>query len=114
MGEPNKIISISIPQSIDEWLNSDEGKKIVPNKSGLFQEAVLRKKNPRMEGKVSPLVFFISVMGIVFSIVLVGIGITPTPMYQTARALLPLLAGILAVSTVLTYWKESKRAKVNE
>ena len=109
MGETNKIISISIPQSMHDWL--DEHKEI--NRSKLFQQAVFRVQNPRQEGKVSPLVFFISVMGIVFSIVLVGIGITSSPMYQTARALLPLLAGILAVCTALTYWKESKRAKEN-
>lgn len=110
MGEPNKIISISIPQSMAEWLDSDEGKNAVQNKSGLFQHAVKKVKHPQVKGKVSPLVFFVSIMGIAFSIVLIGIGITPTPMYQTTRAVLPLLAGILAICTILTYWKESKRA----
>lgn len=108
MGEANKIISISIPQSIYDWLESDEGKEKVPNKSGLFQDAVLQKKN-NTKGKVSPLVFFISIMGLVFSIVLIGIGITPSPMYQTVRMILPILGGFLAIGTALLYYKESKR-----
>lgn len=113
MGEPNKIISISVPQNIHDWLESDEGKECVPNKSGLFQDAVIRKKEKKI-GKVSPLIFFVSIMGLVFAIVLIGIGVTPSPIYQSVRMALPLLGGILAVGTALLYYKERNRIKEHE
>jgi hypothetical protein len=50
-------------------------------------------------------------MGIVFAIALIGIALTPTPMYITIRALLPLLAGILAVMTSILYYKERKKVR---
>jgi len=107
MGEETEQINIVIPKSMKKWL--DENKRIVPNKSKLFRDAVYEKMHAK-KGKVPPLIFFIAIMGIVFSIVLIGIGITPSPMHVTLKSILPLLGGILVLSTSLMYYIEKKRA----
>ena len=100
-------ISITIPEWMYQWL--DEHKEI--NRSKLFREAVLREQNVITESKkISPLMFLASVMGIVFSIALIGIGLTPTPIHIWTRGLLTLLGGFLAVMTALLYQKERKKS----
>jgi hypothetical protein len=106
MGEPNKIISISIPQSMDEWL--DQHSDI--NRSDLFRQAVFGRMYPR-KNRMSPLVFFISIMGIAFSVALIGISLTPIPLYQVIRTVLPVLGGILAVATGVLIYKEGRKEK---
>jgi len=108
MGEETEQINIVIPKSMKKWL--DDNKKIVPNKSKLFREAVYNKMESK-KGKVPALVFFVSIMGMVFSIVLIGIGLTPSPMHVTLKSILPLLGGILVVSTSIMYYIEKRRAK---
>ena len=98
----NRTISISIPQWMYDWLEKD-GKKI--NRSKLFREAVELKMKPRQQ-KVSSLMFLISIMGIVFSIALIGIAITPSPINIYARAMMALLGGFMALLTTVTYYKE--------
>lgn len=98
----NRTISISIPQWMYDWLEKD-GKKI--NRSKLFREAVEAKMQPQQE-KVSSLMFLISIMGIVFSIALIGIAVTPSPIHIFARAIMALLGGLLAILTAYTYYKE--------
>ena len=101
-------ISITIPEWMYQWL--DEHKEI--NRSKLFREAVLREQQVVTESKkMSPLMFLASVMGIVFSIALIGIGITPTPIHIWTRGLLALLGGFLAFMTGVLYFKESKKIK---
>lgn len=107
MGEETEQINIVIPKSMKVWL--DENKQIVPNKSKLFRDAVYNKMDSK-KGKVSSLIFFIAIMGVVFSIVLIGIGITPSPIHVTIKAILPILGGILVLSTSLMYFIEKKRA----
>jgi len=103
----DKTISINIPQSMYDWL-SNEGKQI--NRSELFRQAVNEKMNFK-KGKVSPTVFLISVMGIVFSIAILGIAITPSPINVYARGLMCILSGILAFATSSTYLKETQKVK---
>lgn len=98
-------ISINIPLSMYEWLNND-GKEI--NRSDLFRQAV-KAKMFQEKGKVQPEIFLISIMGLVFSISLLGIAITPSPINIFARAIMGILAGFLAVSTSTTYLKERKK-----
>lgn len=98
-----KTISISIPLWMYNWLEK-EGQRI--NRSQLFREAVERKMRPNE--KVTPLMFLVSVMGIVFSIALIGIAITPTPIHDYARALLALLGGVMAIITAIVYYKERR------
>lgn len=101
-----KQISIVIPQEMYNWL--DEHRSI--NRSELFREAVdsLMTKDKQ---KVDPLLFLASIMGIVFSIALIGIGITPTPIHVFTRGLLALLGGILALSTSYLYLREVSNGK---
>lgn len=85
------------------WL--EEHKEI--NRSELFREAVLRKKQART--RISPLLFLVSVMGIVFSIALIVIAMDPQTipfLSPYIRLAMTLLGGILAVITSLVYYKE--------
>jgi len=104
MGEETEQLNLVIPKDMKSWL--DEHKEI--NRSELFRKAVKEQMHPRRE-RVPPLVFFVSVMGIVFSICLIGISLTPVPMYISIRAALPILAGAMAISTAILYYKERKR-----
>jgi len=104
--EEDKVITINIPMSMYKWLQNH--KEI--NRSKLFREAVsFKMKN--MEHKMNPLMFLMSVMGIVFSISLVGIAVTPSPIHVYARALMALLGGFLALTTSVVYVKERNRLK---
>jgi hypothetical protein len=80
------------------------------NRSKLFRDAV-RFKQKNIERKISPLVFLASIMGICFSVVLIGISLTPSPIGDPLRAILGLLGGILAVATMIVYVKERKSVK---
>jgi len=80
------------------------------NRSKLFRDAV-RFKQKNIERKVNPLVFLASIMGICFSVVLIGISLTPSPVNEPLRAVLGLLGGVLAVSTMVVYIKERKGVK---
>ena len=104
MGEDTEQINLVVPKTMKKWL--DEHKEI--NRSKLFRNAVYRKMYPKKE-RVSSLVFFIAIMGVVFSITLIGIGLTPSPMYTTIRSVLPILGGVLGVTTSLLYYREKKR-----
>lgn len=107
MGD-TRLISISIPAEMYNWL--EENKKI--NRSQLFREAVLRVKGDVQEQQNVPsLMFLVSIMGIVFSIALIGIAITPTPVHVITRAILALLGGFLAFTTSLLYYRERKKVK---
>jgi len=89
-----------------DWLEKEENRNI--NRSDLFRKAVdkLRYKQDEEEKQhVSPLMFLVSVMGIVFSISLIGIAVTPSPIHIFARGLLTLLGGFLALLTSVTYYK---------
>jgi len=99
-GTSSETISISVPKDMKVWLET-EGKHI--NRSELFRQAVLQRQKPT---RVSSIVFLVSIMGIVFSIALIGIGVTPSPIHYITRALLALLGGLLAVMTSIVYYKE--------
>jgi len=107
MEENSKIISINIPIEMKRWL--DEHQHI--NRSELFRKAVVREQQIS-DNKVSPLMFLISIMGIVFSVVLISIGMTPSPLHQFMRAAMTLLGGFLAISTSLVYYKERKKIQL--
>lgn len=103
--EEDKTISINIPMSMHKWL-SNEGKDI--NRSELFRQAVNFKMKGRTE-KVPSVVFLASIMGIVFSISLLGIAITPSPINVYMRAIMALLAGVLSISTSFVYMRERRK-----
>lgn len=106
--EEQKLISINIPMSMYDWL--EKHKNI--NRSQLFRKAVEGiMSNVSVQRKVSPLMYLISIMGIVFSIALIGIAVTPTPIHVYARGLMALLGGVLAISTSILYYKERKTVK---
>lgn len=108
--EDKKIITINIPVGMYDWL--ERHKNI--NRSQLFRDAVEAKRhNVKQQKQISPLMYLISIMGIVFSVALIGIAITPTPIHTSARALLSLLGGILAIATSVLYYKEYKEKKEN-
>lgn len=102
--DPNelKVISVSIPAWMYDWLEN-EGRKI--NRSQLFRRAI----EEAMRQTVSPLVALASVFGVCFSVALISIAITPTPIHIYARATLVILGGIMTITSTLTYYKEKNR-----
>jgi len=103
--EEQKVISINIPVGMYDWLEKHRD----INRSQLFRKAVKGVMNGSIvQRKVSPLMYLIPIMGIVFSIALIGIAVTPTPIHNYARGLMALLGGVLAISTAILYYKESK------
>ena len=104
--EKDKVITLNIPMDMYKWLQKHKD----INRSKLFREAVYFKMK-NMEHKMNPLMFLMSVMGIVFSIALVGIAITPSPIHLYAKALMALLGGILALITSIVYVRERNRLK---
>jgi hypothetical protein len=101
--EPYKNISLTIPESMYSWL--EEHKEI--NRSSLFREAVESKINPTKR-HVSSLMFLASMMGIIFSVALIGIGVTSSPIDINVRGILTISGGILAIATMALYYKETK------
>ena len=102
-------ISIGIPNEMYSWL--EEHKDI--NRSELFRNAVNNIRH-RKKQHVPPLMFLASVLGIVFSITLVSIALTPTSMDMYVRGFLALLGGVMAVATAFAYVREQKRIKMGE
>ena len=101
-----KLITLSIPTSL--YKNLEEHKEI--NRSALFRDAAYDKLNFKAR-HVPSLVYFVSMMGFVFSVVLVGIGTVPVSMEYYIRGLLCLLGGILALATAFLYYKETRKVK---
>ena len=100
-----KQISIVIPNSMYEWL--EKHKEI--NRSEIFRQAVKKIQSPS-KNKVSPLMFLATIMGITFSICLIGISTTVYLMPEL-NAIIAILGGILAVSTAMLYYKERRRLR---
>ena len=98
-----KKISMDIPVDDYTWLK-DTG----INMTELFKNAIERERYV-IEKKISPLLFLVSVMGVVFSIALVGIGLTPTPIHIFTRAFLCILGGFLAVITMTVYLRNKRQ-----
>lgn len=106
--EDQKLISINIPMSMYDWLEKHRS----INRSQLFRKAVEGiMNNVSVQQQVSPLMYLISIMGIVFSIALIGIAITPTPIHDYARGLMALLGGVLAISTAILYYRERREVQ---
>lgn len=99
-------INVVVPPEMKKWL--DENPQI--NKSQLFRQAVKSKKD-RIKGKVSPLFFLASTMGVLFGVVLILIGIAPSPLSKFVRASLGLIGGILSFTSAILYFKESRSLK---
>ena len=78
------------------------------NMTELFRLSIDRIRQHKKE-KVSSLMFLASVMGIVFSITLIGIGLTTTPIDYFMRGLLCILGGVLAVASMLAYNRERRK-----
>jgi hypothetical protein len=108
MGEESdtKLITLSIPTTLYKKL--EEHKEI--NRSALFRDAAYDKLEFKSK-KVPSLVYFVSIMGFVFSITLIGISMTPSLMTEYIRGLLALLGGLLAFSTAILYYKETRKIK---
>lgn len=106
--EPDNLIriSISIPKETYDWLENNKN----INRSKLFRDAIERIKNP-VTKNISPLMFLASIMGIVFSIALIGIATLDTPIVESVRAMLALLGGVLAIATAFCYYREHKRVQ---
>ena len=101
-------LNIVIPVEMKQWL--DTHKEI--NRSDLFRQAVNQKMMLKKQ-KVSPLFFFATVMGVMFGVVLILIGISPTPLNIYLKAILSLAGGFMASLSGLLYLKELKNLKEN-
>jgi len=98
-----KKISMDIPVEDYNWLKDEN-----INMTELFKGAIERVRYNKTE-KVSPLMFLASIMGIVFSIALIGIGLTPTPIHFFTRGFLCVLGGVMAVSTMTAYIRSKRK-----
>jgi hypothetical protein len=107
MGEETEQINLVIPKSMKEYLDSH--REI--NRSEEFRHRITQKYLSPKRPRVHPLITFVGTIGPFFGILLILIGITPTPMEKMMRALLPLLGGILAVGTAITLYLERKRVR---
>ena len=85
-----------------EWL--EKHKEI--NRSDIFRQAIKNIQSPSKN--VSSLMFLATIMGIIFSIVLIGISTTQY-IDGYLRAMIALLGGFLAIATTTLYYKERKK-----
>jgi len=95
-------VNINIPEDMKEWL--DKHPNI--NRSELFRQAVKQKQN-FLKGKVSPIVFAATIIGILMSVTLILISFVPV-MDNFIRAIIALIGGILAVLVMVTYYIEKR------
>jgi len=95
-------LNINIPDKMKEWL--DENPEI--NRSELFRQAVKRKQT-FMKGKVSPIVFATSIIGILMSVTLILVAFVPV-FNNLIRAIIALVGGILAVLVMVSYYMEKR------
>ena len=89
-----------------EWL--EHHKEI--NRSEIFRQAVKKIQSPQAK-KVSPLMFLATIMGITFSICLIGIS-TTIYLRPELKPVIAILGGMLAVSSAMLYYKEVKRLRL--
>jgi len=101
-------IGLSIPADMNEWLNSREGKRKVPNKSKLFQDAVNNAKNPEIK-KTRPMDWLIMFMGLAFGVgCLVG-ACTLFCGHFLFKTTLFLLGAVVLLAALVAMMKEAKR-----
>lgn len=105
--ESSSTMTISLPAKLKQKLDKYP-KKI--NKSKICRKALQNAIN-ETEERMNPLLFFATTMGIVFSIVLLGISIFPSPLNKYIRGILALFAGLMAFTTGLTIWKYRRTDK---
>jgi hypothetical protein len=98
-----KKISMDIPVEDYDWLKSEN-----INMTELFKGAIENLRY-RREKKVAPLMFLVSIMGIVFSIALIGIGLLESPIHVFTRAFLCALGGFLAITTTTAYIRNKRQ-----
>jgi len=98
-----KKISMDIPVDYYNWIKDEN-----INMTELFKEAIERVRYKRTQ-KVSPLMFLASIMGVVFSVALIGIGLTPSPIHIFTRGFLCALGGFLAITTTTAYIKNKRQ-----
>jgi len=60
-------IGLSIPKDMHQWLESKEGKRCVPNKSQIFQNAINHIRFPKNR-KMHPMSILVIVMGMSFGL----------------------------------------------
>ena len=101
-------IAVSIPLEMHRWLESPQGKRVVSNKSGLFQEAVDTKRNPT---KVNPMSILVMIMGMAFG---VGCIVAAATMFFEFlfTTTLWLLGAVVLLSALVTMIKEARRVSV--
>ena len=102
-----KKISMDIPMSMYRFYK--ESKRY--NMTDVFRTETQRLMD-EVHRKMSPLFFMASIFGIVFAVVLISIGLSPTPIDVTVKGVLALLGGFLALSTGMLYYKERKAISV--
>lgn len=95
-------LNINIPDDMKEWL--DNHPEI--NRSELFRQSVKRKQT-FLKGKVSPMVFTATIVGMLMAVSLIFISFVPV-MDDLIRALIALIGGVLAVLVMVTYYMEKK------
>jgi len=100
-------INLSITPKMKCWL--DEHPEI--NKSELFRNAVIRKKQ-RMEEQVSPILFLACCMGVIFGVAITGIGLGAEQFINTyIRIIVIALGSVLAFVSFVIYTMEKQKVK---
>jgi len=107
MGSKSVNIAISIPTDMHKWLESTEGKRIIPNKSGLFQEAVEVKRKPK---KVHPMSILVMIMGMAFGVGCIVASMTMFFSFLFSTTLF-LLGAVVLLTSLVTMTKEAKKSR---
>lgn len=107
MVKNTETIAVSIPLEMYQWLETDEGKRLVPNKSKIFQDSVERIKNPR-ERRLQPMSIFIIIMGMAFGIGSMVASFTLVFSFLFTSTLF-LLGAIILLAAMVTLVKETRR-----
>ena len=100
-----KKISMDIPIDMHDWLKDHN-----INMSDLFRKAALNLMYEQ-HARLPPIFLLASVMSIMFSVVLISIGITPTPIHIITRLSLILIGGFMGIITTIYFYREKERCK---
>jgi len=98
-----KKISMDIPIDMYDWLKTND-----INMSDLFRKAVVNLMY-ETHNRIPPIFLLASVMSMMFSVVLIAIGVTPTPIHLYTRSILILVGSIMAVITSIFFYREKIR-----
>jgi len=106
-------IGISIPMEMHQWLESKEGKRLVPNKSLVFQNGINKIRYPTPK-KMHPMSILVIVMGMAFGVGCIAAAMTMFFSFMFTTVLFMLGATILLASLVTMIKEFRNKQKIKK